>query len=171
MGIRFNPQIMVGFFLDPLRLVLTIYSILDQFLDFHQFAIFLQNDVIMQQWFQLHDTSWNIPCHTIIYSISSPMPCHVVISHIIIHAMSSLPLSFTEFVLTSYPWLFLCHYWTPLTSMFIHVMNPLSFTYFILLPCLFVIPLSFVNSFDINDNYILNNLPLWHWWQHLNKIF
>ena len=102
-------------------------------------------------------------CHIVNYA----MPCHHIF-HIIIHAMSSLPLSFTEFVLPSYPWLFLCHYWTPLTSMMIHVMDPLYFIDFILLPCLLVIPLSFVNSFDINDKYILNNLPLWHWWKHLN---
>ena len=38
--------------------------------------------------------------------------------------------------------------------MMIHVMD--YFTDFILLPYLLVIPLSFVNSFDINDNYILN---------------
>ena len=38
----------------------------------------------------------------------------------------------------------------------------------ILLPYLLFIPLSFMNTFDINDNYILNNLPLWHWWKHLN---
>ena len=40
--------------------------------------------------------------------------------------------------------------------MMIHVMDPLSFTNFI---PLLVIILSFVNSFDINDNYILKNLP------------
>ena len=38
----------------------------------------------------------------------------------------------------------------------------------ILLPYLLDIPFSFIKSFDINDNYILNNLPLWNWWKHLN---
>ena len=76
----------------------------------------------------------------------------IIISCIIIHAMSSLPLP-------SYPWLFLFHYWTPLTSMMIHVMDPLSLTDFILLSCLLVIPFSFMNSFDINANYILQKYP------------
>ena len=38
----------------------------------------------------------------------------------------------------------------------------------ILLPYLLVIPLSFVNTFDINGKYVLNNIPLWNWWKHLN---
>ena len=149
---------MASILLDPLRLVLTIYSILSQFLDFHQFAIFLQNDVIMQQLFQLHPCH-AMPCHHICHIIIHAMPCHHIF-HIIIHAMSSLPLFFTEFFLPLYPWLFLCYFFViiPLTSMMIHVMDPLYFTHFILLPCLLVIPLSFVNTFWINENDIFSTI-------------
>ena len=57
----------------------------------------------------------HMPCHHICHGITSTIPCHAIISHIIIHAMSSIRLSFTEFVLLWYPWLFICHYWNPLT--------------------------------------------------------
>ena len=140
---------MEGILLDPLGLVLTIYSILSQFPYFHQFSIFLQNNVIMKQWFQLHATSSTITFHAIISAITSSMPCHVIISHIIIY------------VISTFVFLFVC-------PTIISLVIPLFITKLLLQLYILVIPLSFVNTFDINDNYILNNLPLWNWWKHLN---
>ena len=56
--------------------ILTNYSILCQFPDFHHFYLFLQSDVIMQQWLHLHATSSSMSFHVIIFSISSFIPCH-----------------------------------------------------------------------------------------------
>ena len=67
---------MVGILLRLLGPILTNYSILGQFLDFHHFAIFLQSDVIMQQWLHLHATSSSMSFHVIIIAISSFIPCH-----------------------------------------------------------------------------------------------
>ena len=54
------------------------FPILSQFPDFHQFAIFLQNDVIMQQQFQLHATSSSMPCHAMSSYLPYHHPCHVI---------------------------------------------------------------------------------------------
>ena len=67
---------------------------------------FKHNDVRLQHW--LHD------CTPGVFPASSHMPkhyaCHVITSFFI-------PLSYIDFSLPSCPWLFLCHYWTHLTSM------------------------------------------------------
>ena len=92
--------------------------------------------------------SYDIIIRTPSYAIPSYMSCHILnyampyhhIFHFIIHAMSSLPLSFlwiilsspfvfplsfTDFTLPSCPLLILCHSWTTLTSMttIIHIAN------------------------------------------------
>ena len=68
---------------------------------------FKHNDVRLQHW--LHDST------ACVFLASSHMPhhyaCHVIASFVI-------PLSYTlSFLCHSVYWLFLCHYWTPLTSM------------------------------------------------------
>ena len=89
-----------------LRALLTNISILSQFPKFHKIAILLQNCIIC-----LHDSIITPSC---VFLASSQMPhhhaCHVITSFVI-------PLSYTKFSLPSCPWLFLWHYWTPLTSM------------------------------------------------------
>ena len=110
-------------FWDLLRPVLIIYSILSQFPNFHQFSIFLHNDVIMQQWFQLHATSSSMPCH--VTYIPYHHSCQVMSSYLPYH----------------HP------YWVcpAIVSL--------------------VIPLSLLNSFDINDDPC-NGSFFFYWFHH-----
>ena len=98
MRIILKPWIVAAILLRLLGPILTNYSILSQFPDFHHFSIFLHSDVIIQQWLERHATSTLYPP----YHLS----CHVM-------ATFDFLLTFTKFNQPACPWLFLCHHWTP----------------------------------------------------------
>ena len=82
-------------------------------------------------------------CHILTY----PMTCHHI-CHNIIHAMSSLPFTFTEFVPPSYPWLLL--------NSFDITDDPCngSFVFYCFHPA----------SMSIGYSFVIHEL-LWHQWQ------
>ena len=134
MGIYSNPWFREVILLDPLRPVLIIYPYLVNFLIF-------TNCHISPEW-------CHIICFVIIGNVSYQSTINYVILchhiyHFIIHAMSSLPLSFLWLILSS-----LCH----------HVLG-----------YSFVITGIFLTSMT-TIIHISNNIPLWHWWQHLNLL-
>ena len=142
---------MVGILLRLHGPILTNYSILGQFPDFHHFSIFIQSDVIMQQWLHLYATSSSMSFHVIIFSISSFIPSHHYLClsfdfHWVHSAIMSLVIPvITEFTMPSFPWLFLLSslgLCLDATKIFIGVFTLLVFVFYyslLLLECALIL--------------------------------